>query len=84
MEVAEKPKGIWFEKKRNRWRVKLVHEGVLLCCNYYRSYEEALIAWTSVKNSIVRPRPHIPIQEASLINQFLCRPLVGASRVQGQ
>ena len=79
----EAPKGIWYEEKRNRFRVKLADNGVLLCCSYHRSYEEALAAWQTVKRSIIRPRPQIPVQESSLVNQFLCQPLVGGGRVQG-
>ena len=77
------PKGIWYEKKRNRWRVKLACDGVLLCCTYHHSYAEALIAWKNIKRNMVRPKPDIPIHLSSDINRFLCLPLVGESRVQG-
>lgn len=74
------PKGIWYEKERDRWRVKLVADGILLHRSYHREYSDALVAWQDTKNNMVRPRPR---PEPSLINQFLCRPLVGSSRVQG-
>jgi len=76
--------GIWYEEKRNRWRVKLAANGELLCCSYHHSYEDAVVAWHEVKQSIVRPKPVIPIPESSLINRFLCQPLPGTSRVQGR
>ncbi len=74
------PKGIWYEKERRRWRVKLVSEGVLLHRSYHKDYVNALEAWQDTKRKMVHPRP---VPEASLINQFLCRPLVGVGRVQG-
>jgi len=84
MEAAQDiPKGIWFEKKRNRWRVKLAYDGVLLCCSYHHSYEDALTAWKTVKQGMTRPKPDIPIHLSSDINKFLCQPLVGAGRIQG-
>lgn len=70
------PKGIWYEKKRRRWRVKLVFEGVLLHRSYHKEYADALAAWVKTKKSMVRPRPLIPIPESSLINRYLCQPLV--------
>jgi hypothetical protein len=83
MESDTIPKGIWYEEKRKRWRVKLVADGVLLCCTYHRDYADALVAWTKVKKSIVRPKPEIPIPLSSDINKFLCQPLVGAARLRG-
>jgi len=83
MEEVHPLVGIWYEEKRNRWRVKLAANGELLCCKYYHSYPEAVVAWREVKQSIVRPKPDIPIPESSLINRFLCQPLVGTSRVHG-
>jgi len=83
MELDTIPKGIWYEEKRKRWRVKLAADGVLLCCSYHRNYADALAAWTKTKKSIIRPRPKIPIYLSSDINRFLCQPLVGAGRVQG-
>ena len=74
------PKGIWFEKNRNRWRVKLFCDGILFHRSYHRSYNEALSAWRKAKKCMIIPRPVIPIAEASLINRFLCQPLVGAGR----
>ena len=74
------PKGIWYEKERNRWRVKLVADGILLHRSYHREYSDALVAWTETKRNMVRPKLR---PGPSLINQFLCRPLVGSSRVQG-
>lgn len=74
------PKGIWYEKERRRWRVKLVSDGVLLHRSYHKNYSDALEAWQDTKRKMVYPRP---VPKASLINQFLCRPLVGSSRVQG-
>lgn len=76
--------GIWYEEKRTRWRVKLIHNGVLLCCSYHRDHPSAVKAWKEAKRSIVRPKPEIPIAEASLVNQFLCQPLAGVSSIQGQ
>ncbi len=77
------PRGIWYEKERDRWRVKLIHEGALLHRSYHKVYDDALKAWKQAKKSIVRPKPQLPIPESSIINQFLCRPLPGSSRVQG-
>jgi hypothetical protein len=76
----EAPKGIWYEKKRNRWRVKLACDGVLLCCTYHHSYDAALDAWKETKRNMVRPKPDIPIPLSSDINIFLCLPRVGVSR----
>jgi hypothetical protein len=67
------PKGIWYEKGRNRWRVKLVRDRVLIHRSYHREYDEALSAWTQATNNIVREVPKV---SASLINQFLCQPLL--------
>ena len=74
--------GIWYEEKRTRWRVKLAHGGVIICCSYHRTHEEAVVAWQKAKRSIVKPKPDIPLARASLANQFLCRPLVGTIRIQ--
>lgn len=79
----EMPKGIWFEMNRDRWRVKLFCDGVLFHRSYHRDYPAALLAWQTAKKQMVRPKPDIPIHLSSDINKFLCRPLVGASRVQG-
>ena len=75
------PQGIWYEESRNRWRVKLVQDKRLLHRGYYKTYDEALVVWKRVKQeSRVRPMV-IPIQEASLINKFLCQPLIRTGRV---
>lgn len=74
------PKGIWYEEKRGRWRVKLFWEGELFHRSYHHSYDEALSTWQDAKQRMKRPRIRIPIQEASLINRFLCQPLVGIGR----
>jgi len=70
------PKGIWFETNRKRWRVKLFCDGQLFHRSYHREYDSALIAWKQAKKQMIIPRPTIPIAEASLINRFLCQPLV--------
>lgn len=73
---GEIPQGIWYEKARDRWRVKLVQDKVLLHRKYYKTYEEALEVWKAVKKEHrIRPNLVIPIKEASLINRFLCQPL---------
>ena len=74
------PKGIWYEQNRSRWRVKLFCDGVLFHRSYHRSYPDALSAWQNAKKHMIIPRPVIPIAEASLINKFLCQPLLGAGR----
>jgi len=78
------PKGIWYEKARNRWRVKLCYDGELIHRSYHKEYEAAVEAWQGAKKSMVRPKPEVPIHLCSKINRFLCRPLPGASRVRGQ
>ena len=83
VERLEVPKGIWYEEARSRWRVKLFCDGELFHRSYHHSFNDALLAWKGAKRKMIRPSPVIPIQEASLINRFLCQPLVGASRVQG-
>jgi hypothetical protein len=74
------PKGIWYEQKRNRWRVKLGCDGEIFHRSYHRDYAEALATWQQVKKRMIRPRPKLPLAEASLINKFICQPLVGAGR----
>lgn len=72
------PKGIWYEKARNRWRVKLVADGILLHRSYHKYYEDAYTAWLTVKQA---PRPfQIPVPAASPINRFLCQPLIRVGR----
>jgi len=78
------PKGIWYEEKRNRWRVKLAYDGALLCCSYHHSYADALAAWKEIKRNMTRPKPEVPIHLSSDINKFLCQPLVGAGRLEGR
>lgn len=75
------PQGVWYEKGRNRWRVKLFCDGVLFHRSYHRDVEAAIAAWRKAKRSMVRPKPDIPIHLSSDINRFLCRPLPGACRI---
>jgi len=71
----EVPVGIWYEKKRDRWRVKLFYNGVLVHRSYHKVYDDALNAWKIAKKKMIKPRPMLPIAEASLINKFLYQPL---------
>lgn len=77
------PKGIWYEEKRDRWRVKLFCDGVLYHRSYHKKFEAAVLAWKAAKIGMAKPRAIIPLKERSPINQFLCQPLPGVSRVQG-
>ena len=77
------PVGIWYETKRTRWRVKLFCDGTLFHRSYHRVYEDALDAWKAAKKKMIKPRPKIPLAEASLLNRFICQPRVGSSRLQG-
>jgi len=79
----EIPKGVWYEVKRDRWRVKLFCDGVLFHRSYHREYDEALLEWQQAKRKMKKPRLIVPLAEASLINRFLCRPLPGSSRIRG-
>jgi len=76
-------KGIWYEEKRDRWRVKLFCDGVLFHRSYHKLLADAIAAWTAAKKRMIKPRPIVPFQERSPINQFLCQPLPGDTRVQG-
>lgn len=76
----ERPKGIWYEVKRDRWRVKLFLDGELFHRSYHREYDDALSAWQQAKKKMIRPRPIIPIKEASLANRFLCQPVIRIGR----
>lgn len=72
-------KGIWFEAKRNRWRVKLFSDGVLVHRSYHHSYEAAHSTWKAEKLKIRQSqRIRVPVHEATLFNRWACRPLVGA------
>jgi len=77
------PKGVWYEVQRNRWRVKLFCDGKVYHRSYHKDYLEAVAVCQQARKKMIKPRPIVPIQEASLINQFLCQPLVGAGRVTG-
>ena len=73
--------GIWFEKGRNRWRVKLSTNGQVYHRSYHHDYDDAFITWTRVKRELMLPRPEISEFEAlSLIARFLRQPLPGAGR----
>jgi len=76
VERLEVPKGIWYEETRNRWRVKLFCDGELFHRSYHHTFNEALLVWRAEKKKMIVPRPVIPIQEASLVNKFLCQPRV--------
>jgi len=71
--------GIWYEEKRDRWRVKLFCDGVLFHRSYHRNYNSAYNAWQTAKQKMVRPRPKLSIPESSDINRFLCQPLIGGA-----
>lgn len=70
----EIPRGITYERGRDRWRVKLVKQGVLLHRSYHKEYEAAYEAWLGVKTAT--PRPELVAPQPSPINRFLCQPLI--------
>jgi len=74
---GEKIPGIWYEAGRDRWRVKIVRDRKLLQRSYHKTYEEALTTWTEVqKNYRSKLTLDLPLQDASLVHQFICQPLV--------
>ena len=42
------PRGIFFEKKRNRFRVRLYKKGVVIHRSYHHSLKEALVIYNQV------------------------------------
>jgi len=80
---GEIPVGIWYETKRDRWRVKLFCDGVLFHRSYHRVYENALAAWKIAKKEMIKPRPKVSLANASLMNKFICQPLNGAGKLGG-
>jgi hypothetical protein len=78
------PKGVWYEKRRDRWRVKLFCDGVLFHRSYHRQFNDALAAWQSAKKQMIRPRPIVPLSESSIQNRFLCQPrIAGMAEFRG-
>jgi len=79
MEVVQ---GIWHEKARNRWRVKVFKDGELYHRSYHHDYQAALVTWTEIHKEIVNPRAaSLRMQSNSVIDQFLRQPLPGAGEV---
>lgn len=68
------PKGVWYEKARDRWRVKVIRDRVTVHQSYHKDYQVALSTWLQVQREI--KTTIIPVPRASLINKFLCQPLV--------
>ena len=46
------PKGIWYEKSRNRYRVKLYKNATPHLAGYFRTPAEALQAYHKLKNKL--------------------------------
>lgn len=44
------PKGVYYEVKKDRWRVRLYKEGAVIYLGYFKSYEEAIDAWIIAKD----------------------------------
>lgn len=80
--MEQRVQGIWYEKGRSRWRVKLVRNGELQHRSYHRSYKDALLAYKQAMKEIAR-RPLPKLDEASLtsVQKFLRQPPVGAGGV---
>jgi len=70
MDIQATKKGIWYEKKRDRYRVRLYRDGELLERSYHRSYEAALAAWERAQSA---SKPNLEKQEAAL-RRFLYPP----------
>lgn len=60
-------RGIWYEKSRDRWRVKLYRSGELIERSYHKTYELAFEAWKNAKASDKDVIAH----EREVINRFL-------------
>lgn len=73
--------GLWYEKGRDRWRVKIVRHGVLIHRSYHHDYQEALRIWNDIQNQLRQRRPRIISQPTSDIEKFLRQPLPGAGVV---
>lgn len=75
MNTQPRVPGIWFEKNRNRWRVKIVRNKAILHRSYHSSYEEAYEVWLEVKKEIRQSTPLcIKGRELTVIERFLYQP----------
>lgn len=75
----ECPKGIWYEKERNRYRVKLFFDSNLYHRSYHPTFEAAYDTWLRVKREMRKPKPKVPVHQASVFNRWVCSPLAGAT-----
>jgi hypothetical protein len=67
--------GIWHEKPRNRWRVKLCKDCEIYHLSYHHSYEEAFITWTLAKQAVAQPTSMLAARQAlTPIAKFLRQP----------
>lgn len=72
--------GIWFEKGRNRWRVKIFKDGKLFHRSYHYEYEAAFETWSKAKRQLTLPRSDLAeLESISAISQFLRQPLPGGA-----
>jgi len=52
--VTDLPRGIFYEKKKRRYRVRLYRNNCVHFGGYYRSYAEAEAAWEKLKRKLRR------------------------------
>lgn len=81
MSEESPPRGIWYEEKRARWRVKLALNGAIYHRSYHKTYDEAYAVWERIKKEI-RNKATAPVHEATAFNRWVCRPLAGAVTVR--
>lgn len=58
------PTGIYFDKQRNRWRVRLYKQREVVHLSYHPNYQQALATWELAikERTLYEPRKLIPIQ----------------------
>jgi hypothetical protein len=68
------PPGIWYETAKDRWRVRLYKNNVVVFRSYFKTFEEALAAYYDAKgiqkNTIVTNIEDVRL-EANDINSML-------------
>jgi hypothetical protein len=69
MDTTISKKGIWHDKTRNRYRVRVYGGGALLTQTYHKTYAEAEVGLDEAL------RTSLEVSDVVLANRFLLRPV---------
>ncbi len=62
--IDKNPVGIYFDRQRNRWRVRLYKQREVVHLSYHPTYQMAYTRWEAAlkERELYEPRELIPIQ----------------------